>query len=179
MPPSRVAHLRHGINLSAWFAQVYDPKGYTKEHFESRTTSADIALIRSAGFDHVRLSVNPQPIMDAAHRRGGSEEYLGSLDSAMKMILDAGLAVELDMHPDSELKQRLATENDFVERFADFWRMIAKRYASYDPERVFFEIMNEPEMRDAYRWYGVETKLALRSGRLPPRIRSGRGSKVG
>jgi aryl-phospho-beta-D-glucosidase BglC (GH1 family) len=64
------------------------------------------------------------------------------------------------MHPDSELKQRLAKEDDFVERFADFWRMIAARYASYDPERVFFEIMNEPEMRDAYRWYGVETKLA-------------------
>ena len=38
--------------------------------------------------------------------------------------------------------------------------MIAKRYASYDSERVFFEIMNEPEMHDAYRWYGVETKLA-------------------
>ena len=160
VPSSRVAHLRHGINLSAWFAQVHDPKGYTKDHFESWTTSADIALIKSAGFDHVRLSVNPQPIMDAAYRHGGSEEYLGYLDAAMKMILDAGLAVELDMHPDSDLKQRLAKEDDFVERFADFWRMIAKHYASYDSERVFFEIMNEPEMHDAYRWYGVETKLA-------------------
>jgi hypothetical protein len=34
----RAAHLRHGINLSEWFAQVYDPKGYTKEHFENWTT---------------------------------------------------------------------------------------------------------------------------------------------
>ena len=158
--PSRVAHLRHGINLSAWFAQVYDPKGYTKEHFESWTTAGDVALIRSAGFDHVRLSLNPQPIMDAADKQGGSDAYLGYLDAAMKMILDAGLAVELDMHPDSDLKQRLAKQDDFVEQFADFWRMIAKRYSSYDPERVFFEIMNEPEMHDAYRWYGVETKLA-------------------
>ena len=108
-----MAHLRHGINLSAWFAQVYDPKGYTKEHFESWTTSADIALIKSAGFDHVRLSVNPQPIMDAARRRGGSEEYLGYLDAAMKMILDAGLAVELDMHPDSDLKQRARERRRF------------------------------------------------------------------
>src|SRR5258707_5490695 len=90
----RAAHLRHGINLSDWFAQVYDPKGYTKEHFESWTTSADIALIKSAGFDHVRLSVNPQPIMEAAQRQGGTAEYFGYLDAAMKMILDAGLAVE-------------------------------------------------------------------------------------
>jgi len=33
VPASRLAHIRHGINLSEWFAQVYDPKGYTKEHF--------------------------------------------------------------------------------------------------------------------------------------------------
>ena len=158
VPASRLAHLQHGINLSAWFAQVYDPKGYTKEHFESWTTSADIALIKSAGFDHVRLSVNPQPIMDAG-RRGESEQYFGSLDAAMKMILDAGLAVELDMHPESDFKERL-NQNDFVERFADFWRTVAKRYSSYDSERVFFEILNEPEMQDPYRWYGVESKLA-------------------
>ena len=37
------------------------------------------------------------------------------------------------------------------------WR---KHYASWDADRVFFEILNEPEMRDPYRWYGVETKLA-------------------
>src|SRR5271163_4470317 len=72
IPTARLAHLRHGINLSAWFAQVYDPKGYTKDHFQNWTTAADIALIKSAGFDHVRLSVNPQPMMDAARRQGGS-----------------------------------------------------------------------------------------------------------
>ncbi len=159
VPASRLAHLRHGVNLSEWFAQVYDPKGYTKAHFESWTTSADIALIKSAGFDHVRLSVNPQPMMDTAQRQGGTAEYFGYLDSAMKMILDAGLAVELDMHPDSDFKARLK-DDDFVERFADFWRMVAKHYALWDSERIFFEILNEPEMSDPYRWYGVEAKLA-------------------
>jgi len=150
--------MRHGVNLSAWFAQVYDPKGYTKEHFQSWTTSADIALIKSAGFDHVRLSVNPQSFMDATHRPD-REEYFGHLDAAIKMILDGGLSVELDMHPDSDFKARLK-EDDFVELFADFWRTVAKRYSSYDSERVFFEILNEPEMNDPYRWYGVQTKLA-------------------
>src|ERR1700747_3764429 len=74
VPTSRLAHIRHGINLSEWFAQVYDPKGYTKDHFHTWTTSTDIALIKSAGFDHVRLSVNPQPMMDAERRQGGSDE---------------------------------------------------------------------------------------------------------
>ena len=160
VPAARLAHIRHGVNLSGWFAQVYDPRGYTKEHLQTWTTGTDIALIKSAGFDHVRLSVNPQPFMDATRHRDGGAELFGYLDAAIKMILDAGLALEIDMHPDSELKARLAKEDEFVERFADFWSMVAKRYAPLDPDRVFFEILNEPEMRDAYRWYGVEAKLA-------------------
>ena len=168
VPASRLAHIRHGINLSEWFAQVYDPKGYTKEHFENWTTASDMALIKSAGFDHVRLSVNPQPMMDAARRHNGGAEYFGSLDAAVKMNLDAGLAVEIDMHPDSDFKARLAKEDDFVERFADFWSTVAQHYASWDPDRLFFEILNEPEMRDAYRWYGVEAKLAAAIRRGSP-----------
>jgi endoglucanase len=159
-PSSRLAHIRHGINASEWFAQVWDPKGYTKEHFEAWTTAADISLIKSMGFDHVRLSINPQPMMDAERRQNGEAEYFGYLDAAVKMILDAGLAVQLDMHPDSDFKQKLASQDESVERFAGFWRMFAQHYSSWDADRVFFEILNEPEMRDPYRWYGVEAKLA-------------------
>ncbi len=158
VPASRLSHLRRGINLSGWFAQVYDSKGYTKEHFQTWTTPADIALIRSAGFDHVRLSVDPRPWMEAMEQQDRGAEYSGYLDAAVRMILDAGLAVEIDMHPESAFKARLS-DNEFVERFADFWRTVAKHYGSWDSERVFFEIMNEPEMRDGYRWYGVETRL--------------------
>jgi aryl-phospho-beta-D-glucosidase BglC (GH1 family) len=170
VPANRLAHIRHGINLSGWFAQVYEPKGYMKEHLQTWETSADMALIKSAGFDHVRLSVNPQPLMDAARHHDSKAEDLGDLDAAVKMILDAGLAVEIDMHPDSDFKARLAKEDDFVERFADFWSTVAKRYASssWDSDRVFFEILNEPEMRDAYRWYGVEAKLAAAIRRGAP-----------
>src|ERR1700735_5085326 len=85
VPESRVARLRHGINASEWFAQVYDKRGYTKEHFQAWTTTDDVALIKSMGFDHVRLSVNPQPMM-ANHRPDEiSAEYFGYLDAAVKM----------------------------------------------------------------------------------------------
>jgi endoglucanase len=168
VPAARLAHIRHGVNLSGWFAQVYDPKGYTKEHLETWTTAADIALIKAAGFDHIRLSVNPQPLMDSARHHDGGAEYFGYLDAAVKMILDSGLAVEIDMHPESDFKTRLAKEDEFVERFADFWGTVAQRYASLDPDRVFYEILNEPEMRDPYRWYGVEAKIAAAIRRAAP-----------
>ena len=160
IPAQRLGHLRRGINLSEWFAQVWDPKGYTKEHLQTWTTVDDIVLIQKMGLDHVRLSVNPAPMF----RKGQADEipadYLGYLDSAVKMILDHGLAVVIDIHPESDFKTRLAHEDDFVESFSDFWRALAKHYSTLDPDRVFFEILNEPEMSDRYRWYGVETKLA-------------------
>ena len=156
----RAGHLRHGINLSEWFAQVHDPRGYTKEHFETWMTADDIALIRSMGFDHVRLSVNPQPMMRHNLADQLPPDYLGYLDSAVKMIVDHGLRVIIDMHPESDFKARLAEQDDFVEQFADFWRAIADHYSSYDPEMVYFEVLNEPEFRDRYRWLGVQAKLA-------------------
>jgi endoglucanase len=159
VPAQRLANLRHGINASEWFAQVYDPKGYTKEHFQSWTTAQDIALIKAMGFDHIRLSVNPEPMF--LHNRADEipVEYLRFLDDAVRLILDHDLAVVIDIHPESDFKARLAQDN-FVEQFSDYWRALARHYSNLDPNRVFFEILNEPEVTDRYRWYGIQAKLA-------------------
>jgi endoglucanase len=156
----RSALLRHGINLSHWYAQVYDPKGYTKEHFDAWMSESDFALIKSMGFDHVRFTINPEPMMRHNQADQIPSEYLTLLDSAVKMILAHGLAVIIDMHPESDFKAKLVQHDDFVEQFSDFWRALARHYSSYDPERVFFEVLNEPEFRDRYRWAGVQAKLA-------------------
>jgi endoglucanase len=160
VPPARLAHLRHGINASEWFAQVYDKRGYTKEHFQAWTTAEDVALMKSMGFDHVRLSINPQPMMPNHRPDEIPAEYLAALDAAVKMILDQGMAVMIDLHPESDFKTRLAKEDTFVQEFSDFWRALARHYSTWDVDRVFFEILNEPEFTDRYRWYGVQTKLA-------------------
>ena len=89
----RAEKLKRGINVSGWFAQVYDQRGYTAEHFQSWITADDIALIKAMGFDHVRLSVNPEPMFSAREPNKIPPEYLGYLDAAVKMILDHGLAV--------------------------------------------------------------------------------------
>src|SRR5467141_255483 len=134
-------HLRYGINLSEWFAQVYDQKGYTKEHFETWHTAQDIALIKAMGFDHVRLSVNPQPMFRHKQADRIPADYLGYLDTAVKMILDHGLAVIIDIHPDSDFKEKLAADNDFVEQVEDYWRALAQHYSTLDPNLVFFEVL--------------------------------------
>jgi len=157
---ARLQPLRHGITASAWFAQVWDQKGYTKEHFETWNTSTDIALIKRMGFDNVRLSVNPQPMFLHGHADEIPAEYLAYLDAAVKMMLDQGLAVTIDLHPDSDFKTKIAKDDGFVEQFADFWRALARHYSTWNPEMVFFEVMNEPEVMDPYRWYGIQAKVA-------------------
>jgi endoglucanase len=157
---ARAKRLQRGINASEWFAQVYDKRGYTREHFQAWTTAEDISLIKSMGFDHVRLSVNPQPMFNPREPNKIFADYLAYLDAAVKMIQDQGLAVVIDMHPESDFKARLSKEDEAVEQFADFWRALAQHYSSWDADRVFFEILNEPEFADRYRWLGVQTKLA-------------------
>jgi endoglucanase len=162
----RAEHLRHGINLSHWFGQVYDPKGYTKEHFDTYDTAQDMELIESMGFDHVRFTLNCEPMFRRGQADRIPEDYLGMVDGAVKMILDQNLAVIIDIHPESDFKAKLASDDAFVEQFEDFWRALARHYSKLDPEKVFFEVLNEPEFRDRYRWAGVQARLsrAIREG---------------
>ena len=161
----RAQRLRHGINLSHWFAQVFAAEGYTKAHFDRYDMAQDMALIKSIGFDHVRLTVNPQPMFTRNAADQIPAEYLGYLDAAVKMGLDAGLAVVIDMHPDGDFKEKLSSDAQ-VEQFADFWRALARHYSSWDADRIFFETLNEPEIRDHYRWSGIQAHLvtAIREG---------------
>jgi aryl-phospho-beta-D-glucosidase BglC (GH1 family) len=76
------------------------------------------------------------------------------------MVLDRGLTVVIDLHPNSEFKARLAKDDSFVQELSDFWRALARHYSTWDADRVFFEILNEPEFTDRYRWYGVQSKVA-------------------
>ena len=156
----RLAHLRHGINLSKWFAGSADPSAYTQQHFETAITAQDIALIRAMGFDYVRLSVDPRPMFHEKQSDQVAGDYLAQLDAAIKMLLDQDLAVDVNIYAAPDFKQRLATDDEFVEEFAGFWRALAQHWAPLDSDRVFFEILNEPGGNDSYRWYGVEAKLA-------------------
>lgn len=162
----RAQHLRHGINLSHWFAQVFDPKGYTPEHFDSYMTDRDIALIHKMGFDHVRFTIEPAPMFDEKAPGQLPEAYLALLDREISTMLANDLAVVVDIHPTDELKIRLREDDEFVAAFAEFWRALAAHMSKFDADRVFLEILNEPMATDRYRWMGIQAKLveAIRRG---------------
>ena len=156
---ARARHLQHGINASEWFAQ--SPNDYSAARTSRYTDASDIALMARLGFDHVRLSIDAVPLEQSPRAADGlNAEFMGRLDRAVDTILADGLAVQIDVHPEDSYKQQLRTSDDAVVRLTLLWRKLAAHYASRDPERVFFEILNEPEVSDRPRWAGIQQKLA-------------------
>jgi endoglucanase len=143
-------HLKRGINVSHWFSQ--NAQDYSAHHTDTETTPDDIALIAKLGFDNVRLSVDATPLEAYPHGADGlNDEFMARLDHALDMILSDGMAVQVDLHPEEPYKQGVRSNNAAVDKFVQLWRRLAAHYANRDPERVFFEIMNEPEENDPYR----------------------------
>jgi GNAT superfamily N-acetyltransferase len=153
---ARFKRLRRGINLSHWFSQASD---YSKTHLETHTIAQDIALIKSMGFDHVRFPIEPAPLINEADPSILNATYLQYVDNALDMMLATGLAVIVDIHPSDEFKLRMHRDERGVEAFAKFWRAFATHLAKRNPDFVFLEIINEPVIEDAHRWYGIQAKL--------------------
>src|ERR1043166_3130955 len=96
----------------------------------------------------------------------GQPRSQNHVERAIDMILGAGLAVVVDIHPSDEFKLRMNRDERGVEAFAKFWRAFASHLSKRDPEFVFLEVINEPMVEDGYRWYGIQGKLiaAIRAG---------------
>lgn len=154
----RAQHLQHGINTSMWFAQ--SPGNYSVERLRAYTTADDIALIHQLGFDHIRLSIDAEPLTEWLRSPNEETPFMTELDHAVQTMVGQKLAIILDIHPESDYKAQLRQGTESVERFARLWRALAKHFAATDPNLVFFEIMNEPEQDDPYRWQGIESYIA-------------------
>ncbi len=153
----RASHLRRGINASMWFAQ--SPHDYSSQRLTTYTTSDDFKLIHGLGFDHVRLSIDPAPLLKPPLTHGMNADHLALLDAAVKQILDNHLNVVLDIHPEDDYKRPLAADKEAQAAFIRFWSDFATHYASTDPEHVYFEILNEPEVEDPDAWANLQGQV--------------------
>ncbi len=112
------------------------------------------------GFDHIRLSVDADPLQPWLYHRPDGDAFVGELDRVIKEANAEQLAVIVDIHPEEHYKQTLLQGSEGVQRFTALWSSLASHLANTDPNLVVFEIMNEPEQSDAYRWVGIEAQVA-------------------
>lgn len=164
---TRAQKLHRGINASQWFAQ--NPGHYSARYTNAEITPADIALMARLGFDNVRISIDAVPLEQYPLGPDGlNADFLGRLDRAVHDFLSHGMAVQIDIHPQDDYKQRLRNDEFAVDRFVMLWRKLAAHYAARDPEKVFFEILNEPEVNAPYRWAGIQERAAAAIRQVAP-----------
>jgi aryl-phospho-beta-D-glucosidase BglC (GH1 family) len=166
VPPARLEKLTQGINLSHWFSQSHS---YSKQHLETYNTARDAALIKAMGFRHVRFTFNEATVVDKEKPAVLNPEKMKRFETAIDMLLAAGLAVIVDFHPEEDYKRAVEKDAAALENFVGMWRALARRLSSRDPERIFFEVMNEPVMRDSARWNVIQKEVLAAMRESAPR----------
>jgi endoglucanase len=147
----RARPLARGLTASFWFEWV--PTGDPAEmrrHIDSWYRPEDFVQIRALGFDHVRVSLQPDflaPKIDSGDA-DLSDERMEMLDRAVKPILDNDLVLVLDNHASSPMKDKIAANDSFRNTMTSWWRNVSGHIAhhgQYKPENTLLELLNEPE----------------------------------
>jgi endoglucanase len=140
--------LRHGVNLSNWFAEAQ----------RQPLVPHDFQSLKQAGFDHVRIPINPEllgfSLAEAAEGRVLFD--FSALDEAVNQSRDAGLTVILDIHPTEGLMSMAELDPRAETSFVALWKVMADHYKSFPPSAVAFEIINEPHYaNDLARYHAM------------------------
>ena len=146
---------RRGIAIahSLMWAQIEPPpsKKFVFPAFVAqsrRLETAELQALRRAGFDFVRLAVDPGPFLQFDGIRRDELDHV--LIDQVKLILSAGLAVIVDFHPSDlhpDYTGRALTGGVDTPAFRDYLRLIERTARLLDglkSRRVAFELMNEP-----------------------------------
>lgn len=131
---------------------------------ENWITARDFNLIKSFGFNAVRLPFHYTLLEDDDHPFRLRDDAFQWLDRALELASNAGLYVVLDMHgaPGGQSKDhttgrtgenRLWNDETCRKRFVWLWREIARRYADH-PIIAAYDLLNEP--------FGVESEAEHR-----------------
>jgi endoglucanase len=124
------------------------------------------ALVRSAGFSHVRL-----PVRWSNHAGLDAEAELDPafacrIDAVIQSALDQELSVVMDVHHYRQLDgdkpdagERVVDASVVEERLVNIWRKLSRRYRKLS-NRLVFELYNEPHAAlDVRRWNGLFPRL--------------------
>ncbi len=146
-----------GMNLSYldnWW------NGTKEKHFsdfakpeEAAKREKMLAEIAKAGFKTVRIPICFSAWMELKRPFNWDHpKALEMADSFIKWALANKLNVIIDLHH-SEFDGSLPEAGN-AERIVNLWVRIAERYKNTDPEKVFFELRNEPHdiTAEGWRW---------------------------
>ena len=155
--------LAKGINLENWFNDYSSASQYS-----TRFNSVDMARIKALGFTYVRLPIATNVLFQANNPSQLTAINLAYVDNAVKIIIDAGLAVVFDgiHNSDETFEKNLATSAGYDEKAIAYWKALAQYFSKYPTDKMYFEVYNEPHVGtskfndlNVTWWWPVQLKL--------------------
>lgn len=136
----RCAAFERGININNWLEEYWNPNWPSADGYNK----SDVEAMKTAGIKSIRLPIGFSFISDtvAPYYVDTNHVLFQRIDSMIKWTDELNLKLIIDNHHGWEL----TNENwrNHKDRFAHLWGVVAKKYQYLDPERCFFELMNEP-----------------------------------
>lgn len=157
--------LQHGVGVHEWLnwsplaadGSYRWPPYQTVDEWRTRyreltdwPAGDEFARIKSLGFDFIRLTVDPGPLL--ATEGAKRQEALAVLAEDIRLVLASGLKVVFNLHPitqvaaysgDSTVEGR--SDSEGVARYVAMTADVAKMLASLGADKVAFEPFNEPQ----------------------------------
>ncbi len=153
--PARLAALSRGFNADGWINGEVPSRELLQQ-------------LRRAGMSHVRLPMPAERVMPRFAAKAERDETLGMLDKALKQLTALGYAISVDLHPGERFNRLHKEDPDAaLHEMQEAWSGLAGVMRSYSTDRVFAELLNEPDI-DADRWQTQAETLAAFVRKLLP-----------
>ena len=128
--------LGRGVNILG-----YDPIWRSRD--QARFQAKHFRLLKKAGFNSVRINLQPFRRMNPTNGYALSESWFEVLDWAVRQAQAQDLRVILDLHEYNSLGNDPVTNKA---KFLAFWRQLSA-HCQAAPESVLFEMLNEPSRK--------------------------------
>jgi len=157
IPTPMAVDLSRGISIDRQFRTI-PPEPIM------RITRGDIQLIKSMGFEFVKLIINPEPLM-SGNRLNKSKTYL---EEIVQRVVGEGLPVVVCIHPEWEFKKALLSDPDEFARLLGFVEDVGQFLAArWGPKQVALQLMTEPGA-NAMDWNDLQPRLWQAARRAMP-----------
>jgi endoglucanase len=138
----RSNHLGKGFNLSNWLEAFWLEDNYPDVDVYKKS---DLVYFKSIGMKTVRMPMLFEWYSDtnAPYTLHDTHIAYKLIDSVIKWTGELGMNLIIDNHHGRDLTDKNYLKE--IPRLAGMWKQIIKKYEYLDPDRVLFELRNEPE----------------------------------
>ncbi len=144
----RAESLDNGVSIS-WLEQTWDKDVLNKNAIKA----TDFKLLKKLGFKSIRL---PVAFSYFKTNTNSIQKALEHIDEVYKQCKLYGFKLIICYHSGNLADNNYLTETPGI---IDLWVQLAKRYVNEDPNKLFFELYNEPPHMDPKVWNDAAYKI--------------------